>query len=134
MAKIGRNAPCPCGSGKKYKKCCYRQRETTTLPAVDSGWQVELSDLDELSNRVVDLIAKNRLDEAERACERLAREYPDQVDALERYAMLYEARGDHQKAAEHYRKAASFARRQGGFDAEILTDWLAQAARLDVAS
>ena len=22
-AKIGRNAPCPCGSGKKYKKCCW---------------------------------------------------------------------------------------------------------------
>ncbi|HWR56460.1 MAG TPA: SEC-C metal-binding domain-containing protein [Negativicutes bacterium] len=21
---IGRNAPCPCGSGKKYKKCCGR--------------------------------------------------------------------------------------------------------------
>ena len=20
--KIGRNVPCPCGSGKKYKKCC----------------------------------------------------------------------------------------------------------------
>ena len=20
--KIGRNEPCPCGSGKKYKKCC----------------------------------------------------------------------------------------------------------------
>lgn len=20
--KIGRNAPCPCGSGKKYKQCC----------------------------------------------------------------------------------------------------------------
>lgn len=23
-AKIGRNAPCPCGSGRKYKKCCGR--------------------------------------------------------------------------------------------------------------
>ena len=23
-AKIERNAPCPCGSGKKYKKCCGR--------------------------------------------------------------------------------------------------------------
>ncbi len=23
-AKIGRNEPCPCGSGKKYKKCCGR--------------------------------------------------------------------------------------------------------------
>jgi preprotein translocase subunit SecA len=22
-AKLGRNDPCPCGSGKKYKKCCY---------------------------------------------------------------------------------------------------------------
>lgn len=22
VAKIGRNDPCPCGSGKKYKKCC----------------------------------------------------------------------------------------------------------------
>ena len=23
-AKIGRNDPCPCGSGKKYKMCCGR--------------------------------------------------------------------------------------------------------------
>ena len=22
--KIGRNDPCPCGSGKKYKKCCLK--------------------------------------------------------------------------------------------------------------
>lgn len=22
MPKAGRNDPCPCGSGKKYKKCC----------------------------------------------------------------------------------------------------------------
>jgi preprotein translocase subunit SecA len=23
--KVGRNDPCPCGSGKKYKKCCGRR-------------------------------------------------------------------------------------------------------------
>ena len=23
--KVSRNAPCPCGSGKKYKHCCYRK-------------------------------------------------------------------------------------------------------------
>jgi preprotein translocase subunit SecA len=23
--KVGRNDPCPCGSGKKYKKCCGRE-------------------------------------------------------------------------------------------------------------
>lgn len=22
MQNVGRNDPCPCGSGKKYKKCC----------------------------------------------------------------------------------------------------------------
>jgi preprotein translocase subunit SecA len=22
VGKVGRNSPCPCGSGKKYKKCC----------------------------------------------------------------------------------------------------------------
>ena len=24
VTKVGRNDPCPCGSGKKYKKCCGR--------------------------------------------------------------------------------------------------------------
>jgi len=26
MKRIGRNDPCPCGSGRKYKKCCLRKR------------------------------------------------------------------------------------------------------------
>ena len=26
--KTGRNKPCPCGSGKKYKQCCLAQRNT----------------------------------------------------------------------------------------------------------
>jgi hypothetical protein len=25
--KIGRNEPCPCGSGKKYKRCCLLEKE-----------------------------------------------------------------------------------------------------------
>ncbi len=25
--KIGRNTPCPCGSGLKYKKCCMRSHQ-----------------------------------------------------------------------------------------------------------
>lgn len=31
MAKIGRNDPCPCGSGKKYKHCCGKS-ESNILP------------------------------------------------------------------------------------------------------
>ncbi len=35
MTRIPRNSPCPCGSGKKYKKCCLDKgsgQETTTGP------------------------------------------------------------------------------------------------------
>ena len=32
MAKIGRNAPCPCGSGKKYKKCCLGKKVFSDSP------------------------------------------------------------------------------------------------------
>lgn len=27
MTKIGRNDLCPCGSGRKYKKCCFKKNE-----------------------------------------------------------------------------------------------------------
>jgi len=30
--KIGRNDPCPCGSGKKYKKCCLEKLMTCVHP------------------------------------------------------------------------------------------------------
>ncbi len=32
--KIGRNNPCSCGSGKKYKKCCLQEHQSTRLPKV----------------------------------------------------------------------------------------------------
>lgn len=28
--KVGRNEPCPCGSGKKFKKCCEGQVPTAS--------------------------------------------------------------------------------------------------------
>jgi len=31
MSKPGRNDPCPCGSGKKYKKCCLRQQQPAQI-------------------------------------------------------------------------------------------------------
>jgi len=33
MSKTGRNDPCPCGSGKKYKKCCGASGNDTPIPA-----------------------------------------------------------------------------------------------------
>ena len=31
MARIGRNQLCPCGSGKKYKKCCYGKNNISKI-------------------------------------------------------------------------------------------------------
>jgi tetratricopeptide (TPR) repeat protein len=37
--KVGRNDPCPCGSGKKYKKCCLGKTEA--LPSIPSTMVTE---------------------------------------------------------------------------------------------
>jgi hypothetical protein len=41
---IGRNDPCPCGSGKKYKKCCL-QKEVAAAPrkTLDFGYESNLA-------------------------------------------------------------------------------------------
>jgi hypothetical protein len=31
MSKIGRNNLCPCGSGKKYKKCCMMKKQASSF-------------------------------------------------------------------------------------------------------
>ena len=49
MAKTARNAPCPCGSGRKYKHCCQLEEERLAKQARDdsrvgqsiSDWSVE---------------------------------------------------------------------------------------------
>jgi mRNA-degrading endonuclease RelE of RelBE toxin-antitoxin system len=42
VARVGRNEPCPCGSGKKYKKCCMekdeeRLHESSPVPGMTKG-------------------------------------------------------------------------------------------------
>lgn len=132
MGKIGRNAPCPCGSGKKYKKCCLSSQKGNKNPATQEMRYVPVfTRLDRLSNSVWELIEKNKLDEAEAVCRRLSKEYPDQIDGIHRLAQVYEARGERAKAAEYYRKAAEFARTECGFDQESIDDFLSDARRME---
>ena len=132
MAKIGRNDPCPCGSGKKHKRCCLPARRTAALPR--PIFLFDPDPLDELTNAAVDRIREGRLEEAERLCERLAAEYPDMVDPLRRYAMLYEAKGDAAKAAQYYRRAADFASTHEGYDPELVDEYLQRALQLEAAA
>jgi hypothetical protein len=41
LSKISRNDPCPCGSGKKYKKCCLSKNEAVNfeLARVRNSWE-----------------------------------------------------------------------------------------------
>ena len=131
MAKVSRNAPCPCGSGKKYKKCCLLRKNGQTQSAGQPmRFTPVYTELDQLSNSVVDLIKQNRLDEAEAVSRKLLTDYPDQVDGLNRLAMVYEARGEKSKAADYYQKAANFAASNPGFDKQMVNWFLSEARRM----
>ncbi len=131
MSKITRNAPCPCGSGKKYKKCCLPLQDGKRQPPIPSKQFIAVyTDLDKLSNSVVDLIEENKLDEAEAVSRRLLADYPDQIDGLNRLAQVYEARGEKSKAAEYYGKAADFAKSMPGFDQQSVNWYLSQVSRI----
>ena len=67
--KIGRNSPCPCGSGKKYKKCCYPKNvshdtESSYITPEADDYGNDLSDLFESINDtefILQTITKLRL-------------------------------------------------------------------------
>ena len=123
MAKIGRNDPCPCGSGKKYKKCCLANDEAAARAAQPVAVAAhrpslvsyarerdELDDLTEASNAVVDMVQAGDLDAAEQAAHDLLARFPDVHDGYDRLGMVYEARGDRRQAADYYRKAINVIR------------------------
>jgi tetratricopeptide (TPR) repeat protein len=125
MAKIRRNEPCPCGSGKKYKHCCLQQQEVAAARALAAAAvrptiDVEIADslarfdaegeLAAASNAAVDLVNEGKLDEAEQVARDLLKRFPDVHDGWDRLGMVYEARGDNRQAADCYRKIIEFIR------------------------
>lgn len=130
MPKTGRNEPCPCGSGKKYKHCCLhkdqaaehaslapKRAELATLQAQHRARiqdfyasMHDAQELDEASNAVVDLVTAGKLDEAERAARQLLVHYPQVHDGHDRLGMVYQARGQHREAADCYRRVLEFVR------------------------
>ncbi len=110
MKKTGRNTPCPCGSGKKYKKCCLNASKPS------AGSTFVYTDLDDLSNQVPELIKQGKYTEAEEVCQKLLEQYPDQIDGLHRSAELFEAMADYDKAVTFYNLTASFAELADGFE------------------
>ncbi len=155
MAKTGRNDPCPCGSGAKYKRCCLprdeaaaaeagatraaehpapldrRARAADLVERLASHFGAAQEDDDGLvdaSNLPVDLIHEGKLDEAEKAARDLLARYPEVHDGLERLAAVYEARGDRGQAAIYYRKAHIFMTEHADYYDQEAIDWMRDKA------
>ena len=60
--KIGRNDPCSCGSGKKYKRCCLLKREDYYTKQADIKKQVDEL-LEKTSQTDIEKQVKEKLDE-----------------------------------------------------------------------
>ena len=151
MPKTGRNDPCLCGSGKKYKHCCLEKDQATELaPAIAQrlalqaqkanqaaqrkDYQAALLEsqaLDEASNAVVDLVQAGRLDEAEQAARELLVRYPEVHDGYDRLGMVHEARGQFREAADCYRKVIEFTRANPeDYDAGFVDNFLELIVKL----
>lgn len=157
MAKPGRNDPCRCGSGNKYKKCClpkdeaaeHAQREaqgaeqnrrTRELEEDVAAWLKRAEeedrlddDLDDASNAVVDLVKAGKLDEAETAACALLARYPEVHDGWDRLGMVHEARGNAHEAADCYRRVLDLLARHPDYtdDDELAASYRDLIAKLD---
>jgi tetratricopeptide (TPR) repeat protein len=149
MAKTGRNDPCHCGSGKKYKRCCLEKDNAVAAAAAETKQQASLEraknflgavaeqmgpddGLDEASNAVVDMVHAGKFDEAEAAAQELLVRYPEVHDGYDRLGMVAEARGDKKLAAAYYRKVVEFARQRADlYDPQLPANFQKWADELD---
>ncbi|HKM72837.1 MAG TPA: SEC-C metal-binding domain-containing protein [Stellaceae bacterium] len=151
MAKIGRNDLCPCGSGKKYKRCCLANDGATArekLAAAHAAATAALAatqhdphlcedcneQLDAAANAVLALIEARKFDAAEQAAHEVLARFPSVHDGYECLGRLYQAKGDHHQAAECYRRVIAFARNEPHlYDPEFVDHFLDLIDRLEPA-
>ena len=132
MAKIGRNDLCPCGSGKKYKRCClakdeaaHREKLAAANAAATNAAATAAAahqhahfchncshQLDDAANAVFALIDAKKFDEAEPAAHDVLVRFPSTHDGYECLGRLYQVKGDYRQAADCYRRVIEFARRE----------------------
>ncbi|MBI5658428.1 MAG: tetratricopeptide repeat protein [Nitrosomonadales bacterium] len=113
MKKIGRNDPCPCGSGKKYKQCCLKQQNVPAASAHESAPASQSLRL------AAEHFRAGRLPQAEEVCRQALRIEPDNPEArhmLEAISgqldgwhvnqgLSFHAQGRLEEAVASYRKA-----------------------------
>ncbi len=125
-----RNETCPCGSGKKYKKCCLGKTIATRPPAPAANAQLQMAMLH--YNRGKALEAQGRPEEAVTCYRRALELKPDDIDVLNDLGITLFDQGRLDEAVTCYRRALVLK----PDDAEILNNLglaLFDQGRLDAA-
>jgi hypothetical protein len=137
MAKIGRNDACPCGSGKKSKKCCL-VAEGAPPPSVaeaiapaqtgpvclscgkheDDASDDEIDEINDRADHILDELLGGRLDVAEVLCHDFLEDFPRDAEGHDLLSMICEKRGNTDRALELLRRASAIAHARSDYDAE----------------
>ncbi|WP_201715995.1 YecA family protein [Rossellomorea arthrocnemi] len=122
MSTVGRNEPCPCGSGKKYKKCCEKENVVNIDTLVSQ-------ELDVLQAQLYDFIATAQSAEMEESYHH----YLSKMDLMQADPDIYEMAfvswyGATQQDAEGVRLIERFVDKQLSAvtrpqTAEVLESW-----------
>jgi len=100
--KPGRNDPCPCGSGKKYKKCCMEKIDAAAPKPFVKGAAPTMAEC----NQLVVLFNAGHIAELESQVRLLLERYPDSGFAWKTLGVALQLQGKDsllalQKATEH---------------------------------
>jgi tetratricopeptide (TPR) repeat protein len=139
MAKIGRNDPCPCGSAKKHKKCCSASGASPVASAEivpasspphhhacdvcgrggdDDDDDDEIDEINERADHILDEILDGRVDDAEALCHDFIQDFPDDAEGFDLLSMVFEERGQRERALELLRRALGIADANPEYDDE----------------
>lgn len=115
MASPGRNDPCPCGSGRKYKQCCLAAgrppaSQSVPQPARPPGGVRLDANSPEVWQALQSALAAfrgGRATEAEALARRIVQAVPDHADALHLLGLIAAGRRDHHAALGLLKRAVS---------------------------
>lgn len=125
MAKIGRNDFCACGSGKKHKRCCLTAGSTTGVttaptaaPPTEPLCDCCIDQLEDRADHILDELLAGRLEHAEKLCQHFLRDFPSEAEGFDLLSMIYEEKGQRERALNLLRQASTIAHASPDYDAE----------------
>src|ERR1700710_1335945 len=94
MNKPGRNDPCPCGSGKKYKKCCEQSAVVQTSPSPMSVAPPSGLSIPQALQNATMYFQSGNLQQSELLYKQILSVSPNQADAMQWLGLFAMQRGE----------------------------------------